>query len=181
MAKSASEFIDLIAPENPQWIELLKKERWKEKRILSNGREFEFTKQEFLNALNGRPMTKPSKTLVPPYPHSGVDHPLFLTVDGQTVFHKIILFLKKNGNWDDTYLEMIAAAAATYQNYCIAQKQVNEYGPTTETGAGGLKKNPAIDIASASFRDFMTFSNKFGLNPLFEGKVKKNEDDDSEI
>jgi len=117
----------------------------------------------------------------PPYPHSGVAHPLFLTVEGQTVFHKIILFLKKNGNWDDTYLEMIAAAAATYQNYCIAQKQVNEYGPTTETGAGGLKKNPAIDIASASFRDFMTFSNKFGLNPLFEGKVKKNEDDDSEI
>ena len=127
-------------------------------------------------------MTKASKNVKPPYPHSGIDHPLFLTVEGQTVFHKIILFLKKNGNWDDTYLEMIAAASATYQNYCIAQRQVNEHGPTTETGAGGLKKNPAVDIASASFRDFMTFSNKFGLNPLFENKVSnKGADDDSEI
>jgi P27 family predicted phage terminase small subunit len=127
-------------------------------------------------------MTKASKTVKLPYQHSGIEHPLFLTIEGQTVFHKIVLFLKKNGNWDDTYLEMIAAASATYQNYCLAQKQVNEFGTTTETGAGGLKKNPAVDIASASFRDFMTFSNKFGLNPLFENKVSsKNADDESEI
>jgi P27 family predicted phage terminase small subunit len=127
-------------------------------------------------------MTKASKTVKMPYQHSGIDHPPFLTIDGQTVFHKIVLFLKKNGNWDDAYLEMIAAASATYQNYCLAQKQVNEFGTTTETGAGGLKKNPAVDIASASFRDFMMFSNKFGLNPLFENKVSnKNADDESEI
>lgn len=223
MSRSAAEYVQSLCSDNSEWVNKLINEKWTNRRLVFRGNEFEFTKDEFLNALNTTTMSK-KKTIEPgtpegvgiawvhpleklkqdiaeaqsdggkiyftsprdepayPYPHSGIDHPLFLTIDGQTVFHKIVLFLKKNGNWDDTYLEMIAAASATYQNYCLAQKQVNEFGTTTETGAGGLKKNPAVDIASASFRDFMTFSNKFGLNPLFENKVSnKNADDESEI
>jgi phage terminase small subunit len=44
-----------------------------------------------------------------------------------------------------------------------------------------VKKNPACDVAGSNFRDFMAFSSKFGLNPLFAGKVGAEVEDESEI
>lgn len=124
-------------------------------------------------------MAKQNKPL---YPHSGIDHPLWLQVDGQIVFHKIVLFLKDRGSWNDAYYELVSSAAGSYQNYVSAQKQINELGVIVPTASGdGIRQNPAIPIASSNFRDFMTFSNKFGLNPLFDNKVKTGDNEDSEI
>ena len=114
------------------------------------------------------------------YQHSGVDHPLYLTIDGQIVFHKIVTHLLSVGTWSESYLELVASASATYQNYVRAQKEVNENGVTTTTVGGALKKNPAVDVSASCFRDFMAFTNKFGLNPLFSEKVPQIEEE-SEI
>lgn len=114
------------------------------------------------------------------YQHSGVDHPLYLTIDGQIVFHKIVTHLLSVGTWSESYLELVASASATYQNYVRAQKEVNENGVTCTTVGGALKKNPAVDVAASAFRDFMAFTNKFGLNPLFSEKVPQIEEE-SEI
>jgi len=115
------------------------------------------------------------------YQHSGVDHPQYLNITGQTVFHKIVKFLKERSTWDDGYLELVAAAAACYQTYVQAQLEVLERGATVSTSTGVVKKNPACDVAGSNFRDFMAFSSKFGLNPLFAGKVGAEVEDESEI
>jgi P27 family predicted phage terminase small subunit len=103
-----------------------------------------------------------------------------LTIDGQIVFHKIVAHLQSVGTWSESYLELVASASATYQNYTRAQQEVNETGVTTLTQGGAIKKNPECDIAASCFRDFMAFTNKFGLNPLFAEKVPQIEEE-SEI
>lgn len=115
------------------------------------------------------------------YEHSGVDHPLYLGIDGQRVFHKVVLHLKERCLWNDAYLESVAAAAGSYEIYTTAKKETLEHGVLTTTQGGALKKNPAVDIAGSAFRDFVSFTSKFGLNPLFAGKVAEGIDPDSEI
>ena len=115
------------------------------------------------------------------YQHSGVDHPPYLGTDGQKVFHKIVTYLTERNTWDDAYLELVAAASNHYEIYVRAAMEVRENGATVLTQGGSPKKNPAFDIAGSAFRDFLSFSNKFGLNPLFSHRVNAEILDDSEI
>ena len=115
------------------------------------------------------------------YQHSGVDHPQFLGIAGQQVFHKIVNYLLERKTWDTCYVELVAAASACYETYIQAAQEVRVHGATVSTQGGALKKNPAVDVAGSAFRDFLSFSSKFGLNPLFAHKVNAEIDDDSEI
>jgi P27 family predicted phage terminase small subunit len=107
-------------------------------------------------------------------------HP-YLGKVGLEVYEKWKAIIAKRSGWKDEFEEVVSLAASQYEIYIDQTQLLQIEGMTVEHRNGAIGQNPRVNIQQSAWKNVFTFSNRFGFNPLFEGKVSKHEDDDSEI
>lgn len=107
-------------------------------------------------------------------------HP-YLGKVGLEVYEKWKAIITKRSGWKDEFEEVVSLAASQYEIYIDQTQRLKVEGMTVEHRNGAIGQNPRVNIQQSAWKNVFTFSNRFGFNPLFEGKVPKNEPDDSEI
>lgn len=107
-------------------------------------------------------------------------HP-YLGKVGLEVYEKWKAIITKRSGWKDEFEEVVSLAASQYEIYIDQTQRLQIEGMTVEHRNGAIGQNPRVNIQQSAWKNVFTFSNRFGFNPLFEGKVSKHEDDDSEI
>ena len=58
-----------------------------------------------------------------------------------------------------------------YQNFRVAQQQLNEEGPTIENESGMKRKNPAAEVVKQMMSELRQYSAFLGLDPLSRGRL----------
>ena len=194
MTLGASELFRYL--DNTEMIDRMVNEIWTNRRLSFRGYTFEFSKSEFLTALNESPMAK--KKIEPGTPEgvgiawvddttktvwSFPEHPIhpYLGETGLETYGKWKDIITKRSGWKDEFEEVVALAASQYEIYIDQTQKLQIEGMTVEHRNGAIGQNPRVSIQQSAWKNVFTFSNRFGFNPLFEGKVSKHEDDDSEI
>jgi P27 family predicted phage terminase small subunit len=123
---------------------------------------------------------KPTKPKAAKKKPDGV--PKYLGEDGAEVFLKWKSILQESGNWKDEHIEIVGLTAKQYELYILASGKIDIESAVIEHKNGTTGQNPWVNVQQAAFKNVLTFSNRFGLNPLFQNKVPVNkQDDDSEI
>ena len=107
-------------------------------------------------------------------------HP-YLGKTGLETYGKWKDIITKRSGWKDEFEEVVALAASQYEIYIDQTQKLQIEGMTVEHRNGAIGQNPRVSIQQSAWKNVFTFSNRFGFNPLFEGKVSKHEEDDSEI
>lgn len=96
-------------------------------------------------------------------------------------YNKYMAILKKSGNWKEEYKEQLMSAASNYSLLKRATEALEKEDAVITHSNGTHGQNPWVKIKGDCMKELMAFGRLFGFNPLYESKVKKNEDDDSEI
>lgn len=107
-------------------------------------------------------------------------HP-YLGKTGLETYGKWKDIITKRSGWKDEFEEVVSLAASQYEIYIDQTQKLQIEGMTVEHRNGAIGQNPRVSIQQSAWKNVFTFSNRFGFNPLFEGKVSKHEEDDSEI
>lgn len=107
--------------------------------------------------------------------------PTFLGKTGKVVFAKWRDIIEARTGWKPEFLEQVALAAGQYELYVTACEKIAIEGGTVTHRNGAIGQNPWINIQAIAFKNVMTFSNRFGLNPAYSAKVDCFIEDDSEI
>lgn len=107
-------------------------------------------------------------------------HP-YLGKTGLETYGKWKDIITKRSGWKDEFEEVVALAASQYEIYIEQTQLLKLEGMTIVHSNKATGQNPRVSIQQSAWKNVFTFSNRFGFNPLFEGKVSKHEEDDSEI
>ena len=108
--------------------------------------------------------------------------PSFLGKIGKSIFTKWQQIITERSGWRDEFIEIVGLAAGQYELYVEATEKIKKEGGTVTHRNGAIGQNPWVNIQQSAFKNVLTFSNRFGLNPQYSNKVDMSGAiDDSEI